>query len=77
MERVLGTSIGRGVRVYMDDVLIYAETAEKLIEVLSIVLQLLIQARLKCKAPKCSLFNESVSYLGHIVSKGRNQFRPI
>ena len=50
MERVLGTMIGRGVLVYIDDVLIYAEAAEQLIEVFSIILQLLIQDGLKCKA---------------------------
>ena len=69
IERVLGTLIGRGVLVYIDDVLIYAETAEQLIKVLSTVLQLLIHPGLKCKAFKCFLFTESVSYLGHIVSR--------
>ena len=38
MERVLETLIGRGVLVYIDDVLMYAETVEQLIEVLSTVL---------------------------------------
>ena len=69
MERVLGTLIGRGVLLYIDDVFIYADTAEQLIEIFSTVLQLVIQAGLKCKAPNCSLFTESVSYLGHIVSR--------
>ena len=41
MERVLQTLIGRGVLVYIDDVLIYAETPEN--KTLSIVLQLLSQ----------------------------------
>ena len=48
--------IGHGVLVYIDDVLIYAVTPEQLIKILSAVLKLLIKARLKCKASKCSLF---------------------
>ena len=76
MERVLGTLIRRGVLVYIDDVLIYAETPEQLIEILSTVLQLLIQAGLKCKASKCSLFTESLSYLGHVVSRDGIKYDP-
>ena len=33
MERVLGTLIGLGILVYMDDVLIYTETPEQLIKI--------------------------------------------
>ena len=68
MERVLGTMIHRGVLVYIDDVLIYAETPEQLIEILWLVLRLLIQAGLKYKASQCVLFAESVNFLGHIIS---------
>ena len=55
--------------VYLDDVLIYAETSDKIIEVLDKVLGLLAKAQLKCKPSKCSLFAETVHYLGHFVSK--------
>ena len=68
MEKVLGKLIGHGVLVYLDDVLIYAETPEQLLEILSNVLKLLANAGLKCKGSKCSLFTEKVHYLGHIVS---------
>ncbi len=44
MEKVLGPLIGLGVLVYIDDVLIYAETPEQLIEILSAVLKLLVKA---------------------------------
>ena len=69
MEKVLGHHIGVGVLVYLDDVLIYAETPEQLIEKLAEVLQLLARAGLKCKAKKCSLFTEQVHYLGHYISR--------
>ena len=61
MERVLGSLIGLGVLVYIDDVLIYAETPEQLIEILSIVLKLLANVGLKCKASKCSLFTQTIN----------------
>ena len=67
MEKILGTLINCGVLVYLDDVLIYAETPEELIEKLSQVLKLLAKAGLKCKAFKWSLFTQKVHYLGHIV----------
>ncbi len=56
MEKVLGPLIGLGVLVYIDDVLIYAETSEQLIYILSAVLKRLVKAEIKCKASKCSLF---------------------
>ena len=69
MEKVLGPLIGLGVLVYIDDVLIYAETPKQLIEILSAVLKLLVKAGLKCKASKCSLFTQTINYLGRVVSK--------
>ena len=68
MERLLGSLIGLGVLVYIDDVLIYAVTPEQLIEILSTVLKLLTNAGLKCKASKCSRFTQTISYLGRVVS---------
>ena len=58
-----------GVLVYIDDILIYDETFEQLIEIFSFVLKLLGKAGLKCKALKCSLFTQTISYLGPVVSK--------
>ncbi len=42
MEKVLGPLIGLGVLVYIDDVLINAETPEQLIEIFSAVFKLLV-----------------------------------
>ena len=61
--------IGLGVLVYSDDVLIYAETPEQIIEILSAVLKLLAKTALKCKASKCSLFIQSVNYFGRVVAR--------
>ena len=69
MEKVQGPLICLGVLVYIDDVLIYAKTPEQLIEILSAVLKLIVKAGLKCKALKCSLFTQTINYLGRVVSK--------
>ncbi len=69
MEKVLGPLIGLGVLVYIDDVLIYAETPEQLIEILSAVLKLLVKAGPNCKASKCSLFTQTFNKLDRVVSK--------
>ena len=44
IKKVLKPLIGLGVLVYINDVLIYAETPEQLIEILSAVLKLLVKA---------------------------------
>ena len=69
MEKVQGPLIGLGVLVYIDDVLIYAETLEQLIKIFSAVLKLLVKAGLKWNASKCSLFTQTINYLGRVVSK--------
>ena len=68
MERMLGSMSGTNVLVYLDDVLVYAITPEKLLESLQRVLLLLAGAELKCKPSKCALFTQKVHYLGHVVS---------
>ena len=76
MEKVLGLLIGLGVLVYIDDVLIYAEKPEQLFEILSAVLKLREKAELKCKASKCSIFTQTINYLGRVVSKDGINFDP-
>lgn len=54
--------------VYLNDVLLFASEAARLVSTIRKVLQLLIKARLKCKATQCSLFTVQVEYLIHIVT---------
>lgn len=67
MEQMQETIIGFVVFVYIEDVLIHAETSEKLIEIFSSVIKLLAKARLKCKASKCLLFTQKINYLVLVV----------
>ena len=70
IKKVLGKLVGSGVLIYLDDVLLYADDPEDLIELLRRVLKRLIDAGLKCKAQKCHLFAEKIHYLGHVVRRG-------
>lgn len=69
IERVLWPLIRKGVLIYFEDVLIYAETAKQLIEILNVVLRQLAKDGLKCKATKCLLFTQCVHYLGRVVTE--------
>ena len=54
--------------VYLDDIIIFSRTVEEHLERLVRVLGRLRSAGLKLKPEKCSLFQRSVSFLGHVVS---------
>ncbi len=68
--------IGLGVLVYKDDVLIYAETHEQLIEILSAVLKFRAKGGLKSKASKCSLLTQKIHYLGLVVQGTASNLTP-
>ena len=55
--------------IYMDDLTCYAKTFEDALDGLTKVLQRLKDANLKLKTSKCMLFQPSVAFLGHRVSK--------
>jgi len=55
--------------VYLDDVIIIGRDFEEHLHNLSTVLQKLREAGLRLKPSKCSFCQESVSFLGHIVSR--------
>ena len=55
--------------VYLDDIVVYARTAEEHLQRLEIVFERLSTAGLKIKPGKCSFFRRSVSFLGHVVSE--------
>ena len=56
--------------VYLDDVIIIGRNFEEHLYNLSTVSQKLREAGLRLKPSKCSFCQESVSYLGHVVSRG-------
>lgn len=68
MERIIGPLVGDRVLVYLDDILIFSASVDVLFETLEQVLGLLTKANLKCEPSKCSLYAETIHYLGHVVS---------
>ena len=70
MNAILSENIGVDCVVYLDDVLIFAETAERLLLSLQNILRKIIAAGLRCKTRKCTLFERKVLYLGFRVAEG-------
>jgi len=53
---------------YLDDIIVYAETPQELIERLDVIFTRLHAHGLKAKASKCVLFKSPIDFLGHTVS---------
>ena len=53
---------------YLDDIIVYADTPEQLIERLDRIFTRLRAHGLKAKASKCVLFKAPIDFLGHTVS---------
>jgi hypothetical protein len=66
MNRVLGHL--PFVLVYLDDILIFSKTEEEHNEHLEIVLDIFRKEKLIAKLTKCSFYQPSLSFLGHIIS---------
>jgi hypothetical protein len=72
MTQVLAPLLGRGVMVYLDDILVYSKTEEKYQQLLREVFELLWKHQLYTK--KCSFMKTEVEYLRNIISeKGSSQ----
>jgi Reverse transcriptase (RNA-dependent DNA polymerase) len=57
--------------VYMDDILIFADTKEELKRITKLVLEKLQEHDLFLKAKKCKFFQMRIEYLGMIIEEGR------
>ena len=53
---------------YLDDIIIFSETAEQHLKQIQIVLNRLRQAKLKLKKSKCVFFKKELHYLGHLLT---------
>ncbi|KAL0360361.1 UNVERIFIED_CONTAM: Retrovirus-related Pol polyprotein from transposon [Sesamum radiatum] len=62
--------------VYLDDIIIYSRTLVEHVEHLLQVLARLRQYELYAKVSKCSCAQETISFLGHIVERGRIRMDP-
>ena len=55
--------------IYLDDLIVFLQTAEEHLHQLRVVFDHLREYNLKLKPSKCSLFREEINYLAHKVSK--------
>ena len=69
MHRVLGERIGRGVFVFIDDILIYTRTVEEHEDMVRWVLRRLCEEEYYANPDKCEFFQREVSFLGHVINE--------
>ena len=69
METLFGDLHWQGVLIYLDDILIHAETQEEALKLLDIVMTRLEEANLTIKLKKCSFFPSEIEYLGHVIDQ--------
>jgi len=55
--------------VYLDNIIVFAETPEDLLRNMDIVLERLAKHGFKVKASKCCFFRKEIKYLGHTISQ--------
>jgi hypothetical protein len=67
MDSTLNKLIGKGVLVYLDDVIVYGDSHEVHLERLEKVLQALQNAQLRCRPDKCHFAYRKIKYLGHEI----------
>jgi len=67
MEEVLQQLINKICLVYLDDVIIFSENFENMLERLVQVFQRLRSANLKLNKKKCSFLRKEIKYLGHVI----------
>ena len=68
MQRVVQAQLGKAVLVFIDDILIYTETAEEHEEVVRWLLKRLCEEGYYANPDKCEFFMSEVSFLGHIIN---------
>ena len=59
--------------VYLDDVIIFSKDMESHFVHVEDILKALGQAGITLKLSKCSIFTETVKYLGHVITGGRSR----
>ena len=70
MEKVLNGMQWDTVVLYLDDVICFGKDFDEMKTILSNVFQRFRNSDLKLKPSKCKLFQTSVEFVGHIVSRG-------
>ena len=69
MEYVLEPLVGKGVFVYVDDIIVMGSSVEELVTKLREVMTLLQKFNLRVNAKKCVWFKREMKFLGHLVGE--------
>ena len=69
MNRIFRPYLDKFVVVFIDDILIYSNTAEEHKEHLRLVLGILREKQLYAKLNKCDFWLKEVQFLGHVINK--------
>ncbi|KAL0350188.1 UNVERIFIED_CONTAM: Retrovirus-related Pol polyprotein from transposon.6 [Sesamum radiatum] len=76
MNQVLHGFLDEFVVVYLDNIVVYSGTLAEHVEHLRQVLMRLREHELYTNVSKCSFAQETISFLGHIVERGRIRMDP-
>jgi hypothetical protein len=68
MNVIFGDYVRKFILICMNDILVFSKTLEQHIEHLRLVFQTLLEHKLYLKFSKCTFAQQSISYLGHIIS---------
>ena len=74
MNIKLDGMVGKGVFVYIDDIVIYAKTLKEHERLFNEVMNRLPKASWKLEPKKCEILRREVTYLGHIINA--NELKP-
>ena len=69
MQRVLREKLGKGVMVFIDDILLHTKTVEEHEELVRWVLKRLCEEGYYANPDKCEFFQKEVSFLGHVIDE--------
>ena len=67
MNKIFRPLLGRGVAIYLDDILIYAKSKDEHAALMDKVLQILEENEFRLSLKKCHFEKNELKYLGHIV----------
>lgn len=76
INTILCDHIGKGVHVYLDDVIIHAKTREEHDKILWEIMKILEKHKLQLKISKCHFYAKKFEYLGHIISESGIKANP-
>ena len=77
MEHIFGDMIGKGLEVFVDDILVHSPMLQEHNHLLNEVLRRLQHHQVYLKASKCQFGQRETSWLGHVASKDRIAPQPI